>query len=66
MDTTEEIISKTTDKSIEIIQTEAQGGKKSEKLKGTKNTGAIKQYQQSNKCVTVNSTEEKKQRIRNI
>lgn len=61
------MISKTADKSVEITQTEARGGGGgSEKLKGTKNTGTIKQYQRSNKCVTGNSTEEKKQRIRDI
>lgn len=65
MDTDEEIITKMADKWIEITQTEAQG-EKSKKLKGTKNTGATKQYQWSNKCVTGDSIEERKQRIRNI
>lgn len=65
MDTDEEIFTKTADKSIEIIQTEAQE-KKGKNLKGTKDTRATKQYQWSKKCVTGSSTEEMKQRIRNI
>lgn len=42
MDTAEEIISQTADKSIEITQAETQGKKKIEKLKGTERNRSYK------------------------